>query len=295
MTFPLSRRKFLGTTALGAAALATYSNLCAGTNQWIIGCLNRPWTNWSIDEMLDGISNAGYRTIGLQTPTKSDPFVGPTATADYLAKLKEKIAARGLTAIQSRLKPMETATFDRATDDIRRQIANARALGIGTLLCTGTDKPEHYDNWYRLMAFAARHGANHGVQLVTKPHGGVVGTGADLLKCLEKVNHDNFSIWYDAGNILFYTGLDPLAELEPVIAHVTAFTGKDCDGLRSNVMIQFGKGKVDFAAILRRLKRASFRGPIMMESCAVGSTPAETTNNARANREFLEREIALLG
>ncbi len=245
--------------------------------------------------MLDGILAAGYRMIGLQTPTKSDPFVGSTATPEYLATLKEEIGKRGLTAIQGRLKTMDAAPFEQATVDIERQIANARVLGIETLISTGTNKTEHYENWYRLMAFAARHGANHGVRIVTKPHGGVVGTGADLLKCLEKVNHDNFSIWYDAGNMLFYTGLDPLAELERVITHVTAFVGKDCGGSRSNVMIQFGGGKVDFAAIFRRLKRASFHGPIMMESCAIGSTPVETSNNARENRKFLEHKMSGIG
>lgn len=292
MPSPLSRRQFLGAAALGAASLAAPPTLCAKTSQWTIGCLNRPWSNWSTDEMLDGIATAGFRTIGLQTPTKSDPFVGSTATPDYLARLKEKIAARGLTVIQSRLRTMDNATFEQATSDIRQQITNARALGVRTLLSTGTNKSEHYENWYRLMGFAARHGADHGVRIVTKPHGGVVATGADLLKCLEKVGHENFSIWYDAGNILFYTGLDPLAELEPVISHVTAFTGKDCEGLKSNVMIQFGRGKVDFSSIFRRLKRASFHGPVMMESCAIGATPDETSNNARANREFLERVLS---
>lgn len=239
--------------------------------------------------MLDGIKAAGYRTIGLQTPTPADPFVGSAATADYLARLKEKIAARGLIAIQSRLRTMDAAAHEQATADIRRQIANARTLGVRTLISTGTSKLELYENWYRLMAFAAAHGADHDVEIVTKPHGGVVGTGADLRKALEKVNHDNFSIWYDAGNVLFYTGLDPLAELEPVIAHVTAFTGKDCMGKGLEVMIQFGRGKVDFPALFRRLKRASFRGPIMMESCAVGATAAETTSNAKVNREYLEK------
>lgn len=241
--------------------------------------------------MLDGIKAAGYRTIGLQTPTPADPFVGSAATADYLAKLKDKIAARGLTAIQSRLRTMDTAPYDQATADIRKQVAHARTLGIKALINTGTNKPELYENWYRLMAFAAAHGADQGVQIVTKPHGGVVGTGADLLKSLEKVKHANFSIWYDAGNMLFYTGLDPLAELEPVIGHVTAFTGKDCAGKDADVMIQFGRGKVDFPALFRRLKRASFKGPLMVESCAIGATAAETTANAKANREFLERAL----
>ncbi len=244
--------------------------------------------------MLDGVKAAGYSTVGLQTPTPADPFVGAGATPDYLAKLKEKIAARGLVVNQSRLRTLDTASFADATADIRRQMENARTLGIGTLINTGTAKPELYEAWYRLMAFAAALGADHGIKLVTKPHGGVVASAAEILVCLEKVNHSNFGIWYDAGNIISYTGKDPLAELEPIISRVTAFTAKDCAAKGSEVMIQFGEGKVDFPAIFRRLQRAEFKGPIMVESCAVKGTPAETTANARANREFLEKTIAAI-
>jgi sugar phosphate isomerase/epimerase len=208
--------------------------------------------------------------------------------------LKEKISARGLTAIQGRVRTMDTAPQDEATADIRRQIDNARTVGLGTLINTGTSKPDLYEGWYRLMSFAARYGADHGIKIVTKPHGGVVGTAADLVKCVEKINHPNFGIWYDAGNMLYYTGRDPLAELEPILPHVTAFTAKDCAGRDMDVMIQFGRGKVDFAGIFRRLKKSGFKGPIMVESCAIGATAAETTANAKANREFLEKTLAAI-
>lgn len=294
----LPRRQFVRNAALGlAAGFAPTLTLAAAANprrDWTIGCLNRPWTKWSADEMLDGVKAAGYRTLGLQTPTPADPFAGSAATPEYLAALKQKIAARGLTAIQGRVRTLDAAPYGDACADIRKQVGNARTLGLKALINTGTNKPEHYEAWYRLMAFAAAYGADHGVQIVTKPHGGVVGTGADLLKCLEKVKHANFGIWYDAGNMLYYTGRDPLAELEPVLGHVTAFTAKDCAGRDADVMIQFGRGKVDFDAILRRLQRAGFKGPIMVEGCAIGATAAETTANAAANREFLEKTLAAL-
>jgi sugar phosphate isomerase/epimerase len=296
---PIDRRCFLQRVAVTLAAVSISNRGVAASPDaqapWTIGCLNRPWVKWSLDEMLDGAKVAGYRTIGLQTPTPADPFVGSNASAEYLAMLKQKIAARGLTAIQGRLRTLDAASFADATTDIRRQIDNARKVGLAALINTGTNKPELYENWYRLMAFAAEYGADKGVQLVTKPHGGVVGTAADILTCLEKIKHPNLGIWYDAGNMLYYTGKDPLAELEPIISRVTAFTAKDCAGKGSEVMIQFGQGKVDFAGIFRRLQKARFKGPIMVESCAIGATAAETTANAKANREFLQKTIAALG
>ena len=242
--------------------------------------------------MLDGVKAAGYGVGGRQTPTPTDPFVGASAKPEYLAALKQKIAARGLKVTMSRLRTMDNADFAEATADIRKQVDNAGKLGLGTLINTGTGKPELYQAWYRLMAFAAAYSADRGIQLVTKPHGGVNAAAQELLVCLEQIKHPNLRIWYDAGNIIHYTGKDPLAELEPILSHVTAFTAKDCAAKDSEVMIQFGEGKVDFPAIFRRLKKANFKGPIMVESCAIGATAAETTRNAKANRVFLEKALS---
>ena len=293
---PLTRRQFVRDAAVAVSALSAtraFGATRVGTGlPWTIGCLNRPWVKWTADEMLDGVKAAGYRIVGLQTPTPTDPFVGSAATPEYLAALKQKISTRGLTATMGRLRTMDNAAFPEATADIRKQVDHARILGLGTLINTGTAKPELYKPWYRLMAFAAGYMSDHGIKLVTKPHGGVNASAKELLVCLEEINHRNLGIWYDAGNILYYTGKDPLAELEPILAHVTAFTAKDCAGKESDVMIQFGEGKVDFGSIFRRLKKANFSGPIMVESCAIGATAAETTANAKANRLFLEKSIA---
>ncbi len=74
--------------------------------------------------------------------------------------------------------------------------------------------------------------------------------------------------------------------------HVTGFCAKDCAAQKSDVMIQFGTGKVDFAGVFRTLKASGFDGPIMVECCKVGASAEETMTNARANREFLESVLA---
>jgi len=40
------------------------------------------------------------------------------------------------------------------------------------------------------------------------------------------------------------------------------------------------------------MKPAGFNGPIMVEGVKVGANAEETTANARANREFLEKVVA---
>jgi sugar phosphate isomerase/epimerase len=144
------------------------------------------------------------------------------------------------------------------------------------------------------MKDAAPYAEERGLKLVLKPHGGASGASEEIQRCLDKVKHPNFKIWFDAGNIIFYTGKDPVEELKPIVSHVTGFCAKDCAKKGDSVMIQFGAGKVDFVSVFGELKRAGFNGPVMVECCALGETPEAVTENARKNREFLEKTFAMV-
>lgn len=272
----------LSETMLQAAAPAV---------NWPVGCFNRPWTKWSYDEALDGIKAAGYKITGLLSTHRGEAFTSSAATPEYLDGLKKRIGARGLTVNMTAIRLTASAPAEDQIKDLRTQIDNASRLELPFMLTFGVDKSEDYDRFYRTMADGAAYAAGRGIKLVLKPHGGGSGASEEILRCMEKVGHPNFKVWYDAGNIIYYTGKDPLVELEPVVAHVTGFCAKDCPAPQGEVMSQFGTGKVDFRAVFARFKRAGFNGPIMVEGVAVAATPEETTANARANREFLERTL----
>jgi sugar phosphate isomerase/epimerase len=106
------------------------------------------------------------------------------------------------------------------------------------------------------------------------------------------VGHPNFSVWYDAGNILHYTGADPIEAYAPLAKRVTGLCAKDCAGRSGEVMMTFGEGKVDLAGLLNTMAASGFDGPVMIEGIRVGKSPEETATNARANRLALERAIA---
>ena len=293
----MNRRTFLRTATAATTSLAGLSLasvFAAEKPNWPIGCFNRPWTKWSYDDALDGIKAAGYKLTGLLTGQGGEAFTSSAATPDYLDGLKKRIAQRGLAANMTaiRFKP-DGGLADNITD-LRKQIENAARLELKFMLTFGVDKPQHYENFYRLMADAAAQTDKRGIRLVLKPHGGGSGASEEILRCLDKVAHANFKIWYDAGNIIYYTGKDPLAELEPIAKHVTGFCAKDCAAPKAEVMSQFGTGKVDFKAVFAKLKSVGFNGPIMVEGVQVGATAEETTANARANREFLEKAIAVI-
>ena len=293
-----SRRQFLVTVSTGVAATLLAGRVAGAEKsnalQWPVGCFNRPWTKWGFDEALDSIKAAGYQWTGLLTSTKAEPLTGSTAMPEYLAGVKQKIAARGLKANMCALRIKNDLPLAGAIADTRKQIENAHTLGLQYALTFGEAKLERYEQFHKVMADAAAFSQERGIKLVMKPHGGGSGSSNEILHAIKAVGHPNFKIWYDAGNIIFYTGKDPVVELEPIAPHVTGFCAKDCGTQRGDVMIQFGTGKVDFAGVFRKLKAAGFNGPIMVESCKIGATAGETTANARANRLFLEQVLASL-
>lgn len=299
----MNRRQFVQKTAVATVATTVLplSISSAGDDKtnsvyWPIGAFNRPWAgdkkNWGYDAALDGMKAAGYKLTGLLTRTEKQPFTGADATEDYLAELKKKIADRGLTAVMAALRTRDEQPFDEQIKGMRKQIDNAKFVGVEFLLTFGVGKEEYYENYYKLMHDAAAYSQERGLKLVLKPHGGSSGDAEEITRCLEKVKHPNFKIWFDAGNIIYYTGKDPLEQLKPVVQHVTGFCAKDCDKQKGSVWLQFGDGKVDFKAVFGELKRAGFNGPIMVECCGLGDTADIVTENMRKNRQFLESVFA---
>jgi sugar phosphate isomerase/epimerase len=296
----MNRRHFIRSTvlaSLGSKLLPLQVVGAADPQQgvhWPIGCFNRPWVQgkWNFDVALDGIKAAGYKVAGLLTRTAKEPFIGSDATPEYLSELRTRIAARGLKATMGALRIPSQLPLEDQIKDLRTQVNNAKTLGLEFLLTFGADKPADFENYYKLMEDSAPYSQERGLKLVLKPHGGASGAAEEILACLDRVKHPNFQIWFDAGNIIYYTGKDPVEQLKPIAAHVTGFCAKDCDKKIGNVWLEFGQGKVDFRAVFNELKKAGFNGPVMVECCAQAETPEAVTSSARRNREYLEKLFA---
>jgi sugar phosphate isomerase/epimerase len=291
----MNRRDFIRHSIIaGTATILSSSEAQSKGVKWQIGCLNRPWTKWSFDQTLQAISASGFKTTGLLTRTREEPFIAADATPEYLESLKKRIAASGISANMGALRSRHDIALEESIRDVRKQIDNAYFLSLKFVLSFGADKPEEYEHYFKVMSYAAGYADEKGIRLAMKPHGGISGASDEILRVIKQVNHRNFSIWYDAGNIIYYTGKDPVSEIDPIVRHVTGFCAKDCAEPKGDVMIQFGTGKVNFVNVFRKMKAAGFDGPVMVECCKVGQTPEETTGYARANREFLGKVMTSL-
>ena len=288
-----------------------------------IGCHTRPFSSFRLgqDELLDAIKAAGYQSADMiRASVPSAAPAGAAAgqsgrgamtpvTPESTAALKQKLAARGLTTTIANLTVPTGVPLAEATAAVRQQVADAHALGQTYAIYLGMGREDQYVHVTKVLSDAAAFGKERGVQIVIKHHHGLNNTSGELVGWVRQVNHPNFSIFLDPGNVIYYTGKDPVAALEIVGPYVAGVVAKDCAGPHflerevgappfgnanpdprgDEVMIQFGSGKVDFAGLFAKLKSFGFSGPIMVEGTAVGATLPETIANARANREFLEK------
>jgi len=322
-----SRREFIATaSAVAAAAVVPMSAQArpqAGMTRRTIGCHMRPFSSFRLghDELLDAIKAAGYQSADMirasvPVPAPAGASAGqrgggamPPVTPESTAALKQKLAARGLTTTIANLTVPTGVPLAEATTAVRQQIADAHALGQTYAIYLGMGREDQYVHVTKVLSDAAAFGKERGVQIVIKHHHGLNNTSGELVGWVRQVNHPNFSLFLDPGNVIYYTGKDPVAALEIIGPYVTGVVAKDCAGPHflerevgappfgnanpdprgDEVMIQFGSGKVDFAGLFAKLKSFGFSGPIMVEGTAVGATLQETIANARANREFLEK------
>jgi sugar phosphate isomerase/epimerase len=211
-----TRRRFVARSSagvlLGASLWSQASASTVGVD-WPMGCFNRPWGRWTYDEALDGMRTAGFTLTGLLGAHRDEPFLMPEATGAYLEALRGRIQARGLSVIVAGLHLPRGQSLAAAKAIIRAQIDHARPLGVKYMLSMGEDHPAMYEQYYRVMRDAAAYAADFGMNVVIKPHGGLSASAAEILRCVDRVSHANFRVWYDAGNIVHYTGLDPVADV----------------------------------------------------------------------------------
>jgi len=295
----LSRRKFLGQTVrLGTASLAA---TCAvtlptlsknGDGPWQIGCYTRPWGQYDYRVALDAIAGAGFKYAGLMTTkSKTGLVISVSTTLEEAERIGEEVKKRRLvvTSVYGGGIPV-AKSLKAGIEGLKKLIDNCAACGAKNLLMGGTGNKKLYEVYYKTIAECCDYAAEKGIGISVKPHGGLNATGPQCRKAVEIVGHRNFRIWYDPGNILYYSNgkLDPVADAATVDGLVTGMCIKDYRHPK-DVLVTPGTGKVDFPAVLAHLKKGGFtRGPLVVE-CLERGDLKQTLAEAKKARRFLEK------
>jgi hypothetical protein len=153
----------------------------------------------------------------------------------------------------------------------------------------GIGNEKLYKAYYKAIAECCDYAAEKGVGISVKPHGGLNATGPQCRKTIEMINHKNFRIWYDPGNIYYYSDgkRDPVTDAATVDGLVVGMCIKDYKHPKK-VNLTPGTGMVDFPAVMARLKQGGFTGGPLVVECLDPGDLEQTLAEAKKARLFLE-------
>ena len=300
----IARRRFLGrgleVVAAGfmtshlAAAGSSASQADEAAGPWRIGCYTRPWDQHDYRVALDAIADAGFKYAGLMT-TKSETrlVISTKTTVEEAQKVREECKQRGLEVPSVYGGGIPVAkSLEAGIEGLRMLIDNCAAVGAENLMMGGIGDQKLHEPYYKAVAECCDYAAEKGLGISVKPHGGLNATGPECRKTVEFVGHKNFGVWYDPGNILYYSEgkLDPVDDAATVDGLVMGMCIKDYLHPK-NVAVTPGTGQVDFPNVMARLKQGGFTGgPLVIECLAPGDL-AQTLAEAKKARRFVEELV----
>jgi len=113
-----------------------------------------------------------------------------------------------------------------------------------------------------------------------------------LLRAITDAGLDNIGVNLDTANLILYGKGDPVAALDVIGKYVRGLHAKDglypTDPKHLGEEVAIGKGKVDFAEVLRKLHALHYTGPITIEREISG---ARQEDDIRAAISYLQRLI----
>ena len=307
----LTRREFLDQSVKASAAglgamstlawtcsLASSEHACAGVGMapvpdtWQIGCYTRPWDKQDYRVALDAIASAGYKYVGLMTTkSKTNLVISVETTLEEAVRVGDEVKRRGLkvASVYGGGIPVENS-LDAAIEGLRKLIDNCAACGATNLLMGGVGGKEQYEPYYKAIAECCDYAASKGMGISVKPHGGLNATGPQCRKTVEFVRNKNFGIWYDPGNIFYYSDgkLNPVDDAPTVDGLVTGMCVKDYKHPKE-VLVTPGTGQVDFPAVFAKLKAGGFKGGPLIVECLDPGDLEHAMDEAKKARRFLEK------
>src|ERR1017187_678196 len=299
-TNPISRRSFLAAAAkLGAAGLAAStveSLLAADTGAarkpgWQLGCYTRVFDQFDYPAALDALDEAGFKYGWVMSTNRKPSVLIRTSTpVEEVQAISDAARKRGLKVLSVYGEAPATESLNEGVRGLKQLIDDAAICECPNLMLAGTTNEKLYQLYYKTIAECCEYAAAKDVGLSIKPHGGQNATGAQCRKAIELVGKRNFRLWYDPGNVFYYSDgkLDPVADAATVDGLVVGMSVKDFRPPKE-VLVNIGAGKVDFPAVLARLKKGGFtHGPLIVE-CLEHGTLESVKAAATKAREFLEQ------
>ena len=117
-------------------------------------------------------------------------------------------------------------------------------------------------------------------------------TPITLVRAIRDVGLDNVGVNFDAANLILYGKANPLDAADTLAPYIQGVHAKDgeypTDPKRLGEEVPIGQGKVNFPALIEKLKRAGYRNPLTIEREIRGE---KQTADILAAKAYLEKLI----
>lgn len=223
---------------------------------------------YSIDQALEGLAEAGYRACEIGAVKGWFEHIDPDTVSDAeINRVSTKLADLGLTPVSlsghAQLQTAEgAARFARAIDiaaTLGMQIVNTYT-GDAT---TDEEREAYFTNVAELCDRAARHGLKIGMETDSN----MLPTAEIGVAILDRIDRpETLGFNYDPGNVVYYTGADPMTDVSFALPRMVHFHFKDKIGGKG--VFNFpppGDGELDMTGLLAILDEAGYSGPISAE------------------------------
>jgi L-ribulose-5-phosphate 3-epimerase len=228
--------------------------------------------SYSLEQALDGIARAGFRSVELTSVPGWTEHVRRDADDAELQRVQELLDQNGLTAVS--LSGHSDLVSDEGVAQFRKAMNIARKLGItkittstgGHADTSGGSLDEQREAFLERIRPLADEAAADGIDICLETHGGLLATGVIAKALIADIGRPNVGINYDPGNVIFYGDTRPEADLPNAVDTVTHMHVKDqIGGAGVWNFPQVGTGDVDFPELFKILDEAGFNGPCSVE------------------------------
>ena len=247
----------------------------------ILACGTLSYRQESLGRALEGIAGAGFQWVELGCVCGYCEHVTPeTMSAADSDLLADQVSRRGLriASIAGHVdlkypligKGAETAR--KGFDLLRKRIDLASHLKVG-IVNTGvgvTQETSELDHFYRDFDALLHYAQKQGVKIGLESHAGLTETAGASLALCKRMGRSSLGVNYDAANVHYYTGLDPVADLAACadeigewLVHVHIKDHRGGKGVWD--FPPLGEGGVDFAGLTSILRQVGYDGPCSLE------------------------------
>ncbi len=232
-----------------------------------LGCTTNSYCKFPFERALQGIAEAGLKYVEIgAVPIHCEHVKPELMDKKQFKELKAMIEGYGL-------KPMSISGHcDLATDSgvrlFKKRIDFACEMEVKIVnTAAGSIKTKaEEEKFFENMKTVSRYLEERGITAALECHGGIVGTGKECRKTVERIGSDNVKINYDPANGIFYEGVNPEEDIMDIVDYIAHVHVKDkLEGKGVWNFPAIGDGYIDFGTLFDVLYNNDYHGPFSFE------------------------------